>query len=304
MAVLGTRVPVSYPTPVPTTGLELGGVDINVPWDDRFGAGVAFVPLGCFDGPDGDFFSCSQDSADHVLAEADELPSSVEFEPYYLYDGVMCSTLNGPVNDSLGTRTEQRLRSKFWAAVTVQILTGALGEAAVTDAGGDPTTVHSFVRDATAIASTAYSTVGALAELEMALAGSLGDTRGVVWVSPRVLTLLVAAGALVPGDGRWWTPRGHAVVSSAGHDAALKPTDEGAIPDASEWIWGSGPIATSYSDMRNPTPAAVGLPRDVELARNVERHRRYRDVVHYYEPCSVFAALADTSGCSIDGGGA
>ncbi len=96
----------------------------------------------------------------------------------------------------------------------------------------------------TIVASTAVSLAVALARLEDYLAQDSGypGMRGVIHLTPGLLTLAVAEGLVEPEGDHFVTPTGHVVIADAGHTGEATPYGGTAVSTGEVWIYATGDI--------------------------------------------------------------
>lgn len=177
----------------------------------------------------------------------------VEGEPWRVRAWDRCSAL-GWLDDGgaqYRDRATRILRARRSFEIARELWDGATGTAetlpnrSLSDAGADEVT------------TTAVSPTEALAAIE----GAMGPTRGMVHMTPTILTHLVAAGVLRWDGGLWLTPMGHVVVSDAGYSGNGPDTD---ASSTTQWIIGTGWVSVFLGAVEvNPPGTSVAEAMNV-----------------------------------------
>lgn len=288
------------PRPLPrvwATALTSFPVPEGVEWEpDQFGVkrwlnGVTFQPFGC-DKSVGDTIDPCVERLTNYL----ETGACVDFYPFLA---------EFAVEGRLGLHDFETQQAYVLAHSEVS-RSARLAEQLET-AAYNPLS-PSLSSEAQIISNADQSLIGALMAVEDALADVLDGGAGMIHVPASFLTALQSGGGLRYDEtGRPYTPTGHLIVADAGTLGVSPVTGE--IVAGETWIYGSGPVMAKYDD----AVTIVGQ-RDWERM-NMTRNRFMVDAelygIVFFEPCSVVAAVVDTSdadivgqGRDVDGGGA
>lgn len=223
------------PEPLPG-GLLNSSRRLSGPWQ----RGVVFTTSACIPGNLYPFCGSDQEK------DSGESPEGAAFEAVVTYATVNCSTLG-------------RVDREFAAE--------ALGIQAETQLGLTlaTSTTNDSLADGTTVGSGA-DVVEALALLENELADILGNVKGTVHVSPQVLTLLYAGGAVIQNlNGGYSTPNGHVLIASAGYVDL-------------DGIHGTGPVFANHE--------VVEVFSDVERSQNTLTVRAEGIGIVAFDPCA------------------
>lgn len=237
-ALVAPPSPEALPGGLLNSAIELGGS-----WQ----RGVVFQTPVCVTGHLWPFCGTSSSGAPEAK-ETGDTNEGAEFESVGTYAVVDCSTLGGV--DPEFARAGLRIQAETQLAA--ELAAGA-------------TTGNPALADATSIGSSADA-VEALSLLEGGLADVIGNVRGTVHVSPQVLTLLYAEGAVRENlNGTFNTPNGHVLIASPGY-ADLTG------------IHGTGPVYANHE------PAV--LLQDVERSQNTLTVRAEGIGIAAFDPCA------------------
>jgi hypothetical protein len=198
----------------------------RIPWVNRYAQGVTFQPY--------DFTDLTLDDipADLCATEGD-LAAAREclawvtqtgFNVIDQYTGQTREEDEASMRENIAVRWE-RLISEAFAR---ELLAGA---------GGSN---HNLTTDAEDITGGGISTVrGAIAELEEVMArgtatsSQLGNTLGMIHMTPSALVYAVTNGTISYNNGRYFSPGGHRVVADAGYQVTETTTTD---------LYGTGPV--------------------------------------------------------------
>lgn len=242
--------------------------------------GVKFTPFGC-DKIIGALF----DPCVERVSELQTYGSEVSFDPFLAEVGITCSTLGydkATLDEYVIAHTEVSRSSIMGAQVERSAY--ATGNA-------------SLASEAQDLANADQSLMGALFAVEEGLADILDGGAGMVHVQAGALAVLQAQGGLrYDEDGHPFTATGHLIVADAGY-LGVSPATQGVVAGES-WVYGSGPVFAKYDDLlryeTDPWDDLSGglLHNDREVKAEVYG-------IAIFEPCSVVAALIDTSDANI-----
>lgn len=278
-------VPAPMPTPrawatamttyVPLDGPEYASTSTGV---QRWLNGVKFLPFGCNKIVGDTFDPCVARTTDYE----DGIGEEVAFQPFLAEVGVQCSVVGTDRDDLEGyllAHTEVGRSS---------ILAAQVERSAYTT--GNP----SLASEAQTISNADQSLIGALIAVEDALADVLDGGVGMIHVPASLLVALSIGGGLIQDGNTVRTISGHFIVADAGTLGVRPWTRQ---PQAGEiWIYGSGPVFAKYSDVIRYNQfdhEQIDFTRD-QWNVNVQQYG-----IAIFEPCSVVAALVDTSDSDI-----
>jgi hypothetical protein len=275
---LGMNISVPAPAPLPrpwatavTTYMPLVGPEYE---GTRWLNGVKFTPLGCEKIVGDTFDPCVDRETDFL----EGLGTEVSFEPFQAEVAVEWATISTD-----GPELELYLRLHMTLGYT-SILGAQVERSAFTP--GNP----SLSSEAQVIASSDQSLLGALVNIEDALADVLDGGQGMIHMTPGLFVAFSAGGGVrYDADGRPFTASGHLIVADAGYLGVSPVTDAPVVGET--WIYGSGPVFHKASDqIRWFTDA-----QSVNLSRNLRNVTVQQYGLAIFEPCSVVAAKLDTS---------
>lgn len=207
----------------------------QLPWNDRFPLGVQYQPMDFTDvrtvavGSD----PCSTDAD---LLAAREFPAVVTQTGFLIYDQITCSTL-WKTEEELQENLDDRWPLMVSEAFAREFLTGA--------AGSD----HNLTTDTVAPVATSTVREG-IAELEEKMAIGLGNTLGMIHMTPSALVYGVTNGTIDEEDeGLYVSPGGHHVVADAGYQVAETSTTVMYGTGLVRWsVSGYNSRSTTFSD--------------------------------------------------------
>lgn len=254
------------PATPPVYGLLVAAEVLNDP-DMRWADGMTWAPeAGLNNVYSGvQLLDCGS-NADRNADNADGV-SDRTMDPLVVWSASVCSTFGEAARDWVGRATRQLLAVQSYY-VAAELWDGAQADAASNGnewlTGGNAEVEDSF--------STAAAPVNALACVERVLAQNLYGQRGMVHMTPQLLTILVAEGA-VYRDGRLWvTPNGHIVVADAGYSGNGPNGDNAGA--TYQWIFGTdmisvrlGPVEVLPGSMDDAAARAAAIDRTVNTVR-------------------------------------
>lgn len=296
MAATGGETALNLPGPDQRVlGVLLESVpEIPVDWFDdpeRWAFGINYLPWGA-DGVTADASDCE------VVydKQPDEMPDVVVQPAFLVYKQLQCSTL-GPSDDTLARRVYEKLTVASSAEFASELETGSAS-------GG-----VGLIGNATYVPSVeSGSAVGldvAFAALETHLAAVLHGGRGVIHLTPALLTLALADGLVEFREDSYRTATGHVVLGDAGHLGQEAPQGQSAAGSGQAWVYATGPVFYSVSPIDgvglNGDAAADGSSQ-IYVARNKRRPLGERYGVIAFDPNTIGAALVSVG--ASDGGGA
>ena len=155
----------------------------------------------------------------------------------------------------------------------------------------------SLASEAQDVGNLDQSLMGALFAIEQGLADLLDGGAGMLHVPAGALSVLHAQGGIrYDQDGRPFTATGHLVVADAGY-LGVSPVTK-AVVAGELWIYGSGPVFAKYDDLlRFQTDPWDDLSNG--LLHNDREVKAEMHGIALFDPCSVVAALIDTSDANI-----
>lgn len=252
----------------------------------RWGEGFTFDPEACAPGGR-EAIDCGSfaDALDPVRG-----PANVDGDPFVVWAGDECSTFGYGARDWQG-RARRALAAIESFELANELWTGDLRDAetlsnvALTDLTSDRLT------------AAAVSPQDALGMIEQALGVCGKGRRGMVHVSPQVLTELVGGGGgpVTQQGGVYLTPMGHLVVADAGYDGS---GPGGAAAGSTQFIYG-----TSMVSLRLGPVEVVGGPNSmgVDVSNNRMTTLAFRPVAYVWDECCHVAAEVDVAVPAIGG---
>jgi hypothetical protein len=228
-------------------------------------------------------------------------PAIVTQPGFLMWDRIQCSTA-GIELDLLAEMAAKSVDDEgFLSAVLAMELEDAEGSGGIGLVGN--ITYQPYVASATAVGLDV-----ALANLEAYLASASTTTgaskpgvRGVIHLTPGLLTIAVADGLVEWRDGNYQTPTGHLVIGDAGHTGQDTPYDQSAPGDGEAWIYATGDVFYATSPLHGVTRQDSADSGPVYLAQNKIRPLVERDALVVFDPNILSAALVTVG--SSDGGG-
>ncbi len=216
--------------PWPTPDLRQRGLFTDtvpqIDWDRHYGAGVKFQPLDLADltlvaTPD---TWCVQESDPTGGARA--CKAFVTQTAFQIMDIFGASSLEYTAAE-MEANVEDRWPLLISEAFAREFLTG--------NGGSD----HNLTTDG--VGATTPSTVReGIAELEEQMALGLGNTLGMIHMTPSALVYGVTNGTVSYNNGRYYSPGGHLVVADAGYQVTETSTTI---------MWGTGLVRWAVSPM-------------------------------------------------------
>ncbi len=217
--------------------------------------------------------------------EARALPEVVVQSSFLLWDSVKCSTAGMDLSmlaqmASWGLEEEGFLSARFAMELENATLSTSLD------------LVGSVAYPPTIVASTAVSLRVAIARLETFLATTSlkPGMRGVIHLTPALLTLAAADDLIEFRNDVYRTATGHAVIGDAGHTGQETPQG-GSAPAADQaWIYATGDVWYGMSEMQGVTNATDPDGGAVYVAHNDLRPLVERYGIIIFDPYTVGAA--------------
>jgi hypothetical protein len=197
----------------------------EIPWDRHYGAGVKFQPLDLTDltlvaTPD---TWCVEESDPTGGARA-----CVDFETQTAFQ----------IMDIFGASSLEYTAEEMQANVRERwplLISEALAREFLAGSGGSN---HNLTADGVGV--TTPSTVHeGIAELEEQMALGLGNTLGMIHMTPSALVYGVTNGTVSYNGGRYYSPGGHLVVADAGYQVSETTTTT---------MWGTGLVRYAVSE--------------------------------------------------------
>lgn len=187
-----------------------------------------------------------------------------EQTPFLVWAADKCSTFGFDARDYVGRATRALLARQSFE-IAYELWTGAvastLGEG--TPPGGSAWFTNADV--ATQVTSAAVAPTVALSCVEQYLADVLRGQRGMVHMTPGMLTQLFAAGAVYKDGKLWVTANGHVVVADAGYPG-FGEGDESVT--AAQWIVGTDMVQVRLGPIEVlPSEFAAAVDRSVNTVR-------------------------------------
>lgn len=234
--------------------------------------GVKIDSLGCVTGLQttraGDMCTGSVQYA--AATESADLPDWTSFYAFRMVHALAFTTICGLTVEDAQTKVRTIFEMASSAMIARQVL-------AATFEPANP----SLVGEADNVTTSDATPLGALAAVEDALAQKLLNARGLIHVSPAMLTRLKAGGMVTLVNGQYETATGHRVVADAGY--------AGFVPNAGEArVIGSGPVRYRSTEIM-PVGQAW---ENFDLKRNVNTVRFEQYALVVFEKCPVMSATA------------
>jgi hypothetical protein len=247
---------------------------------DAWVGGVTFRSEGCLSPdtfPTGDICTPTpreidmDDAQDLEEADTDDLT----FTSFEINGVVRCPVVGGKSDEWLRSWVEDQTRQYRSARLAAQVERGTYttsGTLNLADSADD-------------VSTTDLTPVGALANIEDALAQRIGSATGMIHLTPGLATRLRGALVFEPGGAR--TVSGHLVVIDGGYVGASPST--GAAVAGEQWIYGSGEVFYKATGFRYLGTTSELFDRE----RNVQYAVGQQFAVAAFEPCTVVAAKVD-----------
>lgn len=203
----------------------------------RWQQGFAFQPEAC--GAGGRLAVVCEGNTEAM--DLPDRPGTVEGMPFLVYATDECSTFGFNARDWQG-RARRQLAAIESYEVAAELWTGSLG---LQDSNGDPIrSLADTSADTLTTAGTPADPVDALALVEQGIAACSRGRRGMVHMTPQLLTQLVRDNVLRLDGTTWITPNGHIVVPDAGYPGT-GPNGEAA--SSTQWLYGTSMISVLLS---------------------------------------------------------
>lgn len=275
----------SVARPIPLEQLQRNGAN-------RMLAGVTWTPW-----PDVIVNRAAVGCDEVYTKDARDVPGLASQAPFLLWDRLQCSTAGLEISwlaDALRLGLYDLLSAQF--ALELEDAAGSGGIGLVGNATYTPTVV----------ASGAVGLDVAIAELEGYLAeqGGAGKPgmRGVIHLTPGLLTIALADGLIEWMDGRYCTATGTVVIGDAGHTGQDTPHGQSAAGSGQAWIYATGDVFWAVGQSPNFT---VTDPTDpdggpVYVGQNKNRPLDERAGLVVFDPNVLGTALVTVG--SSDGG--
>jgi hypothetical protein len=294
------RAPVQAPPARPPLyGLLAAAPTVDDPELRDLAGGWKFQPEGC--GLGGiDLPTCEGNVG---AMDPSDGPAQVEGMPVWVWEGDECSTFGFGARDWMG-RARRALAATESFRIARELWDGDLAAAEVAE---DPTFPNRWLAspgaDSDTVTSGASDVKAALACVEQALGEALRGQRGMVHVTPQVLTHLAGAQLGTQNGGVWTTPMGNVIVADAGYTGA---GPGGAAADGTgQWIYGTpmlqvrlGPVEVIPGNIDNATEMARALDRG---DNTVLVYAGRLAGIQWANECAHIAAQVDVPVCAIGG---
>lgn len=233
---------------IPTATLTRDGVS-------RMAAGITWLPWG-----EGSLTAAAVGC--NVVYDKDgrALPEIAVQPAFLLYDGLLCSTLGGALDEMwarLDYNFDLYLSSAFAAELASGTASGGLG------LKGDATYVPRVV------SGSAVPLMTGMAHLEANLADALNGGIGMIHLTPGLLGIARAEGIVEWDDGQYRTATGHVVIGDAGFTGQVTPQGQSAASSGQAWIYSSGRVwyATTRAERLDGEPGEAAT----KVRRNEDR---------------------------------
>lgn len=292
------RAPVTAPPARPPRyGLIIAAPEWPGDGDLRELAGWAYQPEGC--GLSGRLAVACEGQGNTAAMTEQPRPAVVEGVAVWLYAGDECTATGFAQRDWLG-RARRQLAATESFELANELWTGSVAEGEAPDQPNRSLAGDAALSDTVTTAATTPEL--ALASIECGLASYLQGQQGMVHVTPQVLTLLVAANAVVREGTTWVTAMGHIVVADAGYDGSGPGN---VVAGATQWAYGTpmvqvrlGPVMTLPDTMDDARGIAQAMNRGVnDVVVWAGRLGAYRWASH----CAHVAAEVDVPVCAVGG---
>ena len=279
---------------IPASQLTRGGVN-------RLAAGVTWLPWpDVVANREGILCGTVYDKDDGIRTT----PTIVTQPGFLMWDRIQCSTAGLELELLAAMAAKSMTDEGFLSAVLAMELEDAEGSGGIGLVGNS--TYVPYVASATAVGLDV-----ALANLEAYLASASTTTgaskpgiRGVIHLTPGLLTIAVADGLVEWRDGNYETPTGHRVIGDAGHTGQDAPEGQAAPATGEAWIYATGDVFYALSD----ADASAAIPNGADagpryLGRNQNRPLVERDALIVFDPNILSAALVTVAGTDGGSGG-
>lgn len=271
---------------------------------NRLAAGITWLPL-----PD-IILNADEIDCDTIYDKTPRgLPALATQPAFLLWDMVQCSIAGGLTPEWLSTVIELGLDpGEFLTAfLAMELETGT--------ASGGLGLVGNGTYTPAVVSGTAVSLGTAIVNLETYLATGSGKPgmRGVIHLTPGLLTRAVAAGFASREGAQFRTPTGHIVIGDAGHTGQAAPHGQSAPGDGEAWIYATADVWYGLGEIHG---AALVSGEEGGGAfyqpHNDLRPLLERAAILAFDPHVLGAALVDTTvtggsaggDSGVDGGGA
>lgn len=211
----------------------------------------------------------------------------VEQDAFYMYDVLGYSVFDYNISDMDGM-----LASRFR-----QMLSNLFARELNDGAGSNGLSLSSTATapNHVAFGAAAVKLVRAVAVIENELEERLRGRRGVIHMSPGLLTQAIQLCGFDRHDtpegmdvGPWYTPNGNLVVADSGYVSMVQPSGQAAGGATTDWIYGSGDIFYASTE-----PELLGdLIGSFQMNRNTIKRIVESYGVLLFEPSIVTAVLA------------
>lgn len=264
-----TFEPVEAPAPIPPRyGLIASAptIDDNARWP----GGVVFKPESCAPGAVGGV-TCLANLPD-MSTGGTTSPALVHDDVFIVWAAEQCSALASTTLDWEG-RARRALDASESYHVAHELATGALG---ITGRRFQDGSAH-------LVTAAAGSTAAVIGMLEQALAVCGRGRRGMLHVTPQVLTQMHSDFLLEQAGGMWLTPMGNIVVPDAGYTGA---SPAGVAPTTSQWAYATSMVYLRLGAVASLTDVTY---QQVDLSVNTRRYVVWRPVLIEWDECCLFA---------------
>lgn len=181
----------------------------------RWEGGLTFRPNGCI-GSHAIAMNCSIPGD---TKEADDLPSVVEYDPFIVYTGAECGSLQGVGRNELPAVVQSALETSQGVAIEAELWTGAIAQGAGSPnyylAGGSPN-----FTDLSPLAADVSPGFYALAALQEYLGDCAPSGRGMIHATENVVTMWERFDVVHRENNLILDLYGNWIVAGAGYDGS------------------------------------------------------------------------------------
>ena len=263
MATIGIRTPITPPAQYPwRVGLQgaaaaLGSFADNDdgPWTQgvSYRRQLPYLRIEDAVGP-GSWIACPvnanevDETGQDVKAVRRDVDGDIEWDPYPIYDGDGCTTLDSSFEEA-SERSSTSLRRQSSHLVENVLWTGQVNGLDFT--ANHPNTALASADAATPNGTTPLGVVSAMSLMVETLADTLGGLRGMIHVPAELLPFLDFYGQVQrEGNALLTYAADHHLVAGTGYPG----TDpDGASEAGVMWIYGTSPVALLYSTVYVPS---------------------------------------------------
>lgn len=266
----------------------LTSVDVIPAGDERWANGMQWAPEACAPPDDPYWWVCPEGEGGAAPDYTKVIPppeSVLEYRPYDVWVGFRCG------NQAVRSGEYQQLATRAIDAFQSSLIERELWAGAVAQAAGFPNDY--LTNSPTSLNSDAATPfVRALGELEQALAECQPGQTGVVHAQPRLVTLWLSEGLVVPEPNgrRLRTALGTIVVPGAGYDGSGTSLPAGGTVAAS-YAYGTGMVRVWLGDQ--VVIGGEGGDYEMETSTNTVAVRVERAVAATWDECCQVAIQVD-----------